>query len=111
MRNGPDDIARTVAPNELALDASYSLKLSETYSMGVAGRFIRSNLKIPDGNNDASAATSFAVDVSGFYQSEEIAFENFNGKWRAGFNLQNLGPKISYDQELERSSNLFTIYI
>ena len=58
-----------------------------------------SNLKINDGTNDASAATTFAVDISGFYQSEEVAYTDFNGRWRAGFNLQNMGPKISYDND------------
>jgi hypothetical protein len=28
-----------------------------------------------------------------FYQSEEMAYTEFNGRWRAGFNIQNLGPK------------------
>lgn len=94
-----------VKPNELAVDLSYSLQLSERFSMGVAGRYIRSNLKIASETNDASAANSFAVDVAGFYQSEEIAFNEFNGRWRAGFNFQNMGPKISYDGDVERSSN------
>jgi hypothetical protein len=87
----------TVKPNELALDLSYSLQLSDKFSMAVAGRYIRSNLRIPSLNNDAAAANSFAVDVAGFYQSEEIAYNTFNGRWRGGFNFQNLGPKISYD--------------
>lgn len=95
----------SVNPNEFAIDGSYSLKLSETYAMGVAGRFIRSNLKIPNLNNDASAATSFAVDISGLYESKEIAFEKFNGKYRLGYNIQNIGPKISYDQDVKNSSN------
>lgn len=90
----------TVSPNEFALDLSYSLKLSETFGMGVAGRYIRSNLKIATSDSDAKAASTFAVDVSGLYQSEEMAFDEFNGKWRFGFNLQNLGPKISYDNDL-----------
>lgn len=101
----PGEIPRTVSPNELAFDLSYSLKLSEQFSMGIAGRYIRSNLKIPDGNTDASAANSFAVDVAGFYQSEEFAMSDFNAKYRIGFNLQNMGPKISYDGDVERSSN------
>ncbi len=99
LRQSYDDPGRTVNPNELALDGSYSLKLSETFSMGVAGRYIRSNLKIPDANIDAKAASTFAVDISGFFQSEEIAFDNFNGRYRFGFNFQNLGPKISYDND------------
>lgn len=100
----PNEATREVSPNEFALDGSYSLKLSETFSMAVAGRFISSNLKIPSGEVDASAARSFAVDVAGFYQSEEIAYSDFNGRWRAGFNFQNLGPKISYDND-DLSSN------
>ena len=93
----PNEVPRTVNPNEFAFDGSYSLKLSEKFSMAVAARYIRSSLKVASDYTDASAATSFAIDVAGFYQSEEIAFDSFNGRWRAGFNIQNLGPKISYD--------------
>jgi hypothetical protein len=89
----------TVNPNEFALDGSYSLKLSERFSMAVGGKFIRSALKIANDNTDATAATTFAVDVAGYYQSEEIAYADFNGRWRAGFNFQNMGPKISYDND------------
>ena len=95
----PNEIPRIVNPNEFALDGSYSLKLSERFSMAVGGKFIRSALKTVDANNDATAATSFAVDVAGYYQSEEIAYTDFNGRWRAGFNFQNMGPKISYDND------------
>lgn len=95
----PNEAARIVSPNEFALDGSYSLKISETFSMAVAARYIRSNLKIASEDVDASPASTFAVDVAGFYQSEEIAYSNFNGRWRAGFNMQNLGQKISYDND------------
>ena len=95
----PNEIPRTVNPNEFAIDGSYSLKLSERFSMAVAGRFIRSALRVPDLNNDVSAATTFAVDIAAYYQSEEIAYDDFNGRWRGGFNIQNLGPKISYDKD------------
>jgi hypothetical protein len=97
LRQNYDDPANVVKPNELALDGSYSLKLSDHFSMAVGGRYIRSNLKIADVNTDAVAGTSFAVDVAGFFQSEEIAFSDFNGRYRLGFNFQNMGPKISYD--------------
>jgi hypothetical protein len=99
-----DEVPRIVSPNEFALDGSYSLKLSERFSMAVAGRYIRSSLKVATDNGDASPASSFAVDIAGFYQSEEIAYTDFNGRWRAGFNIQNLGPKISYDND-EFSTN------
>ncbi|RTY86598.1 type IX secretion system outer membrane channel protein PorV [Flavobacterium sp. GT3R68] len=97
LRQNFDDIPQVVKPSEFALDGSYSLKLSDHLSMAVAGRFLSSNLKIQDGTNDTRAAKSFAFDVAAFYQSEEVAYSDFNGKWRLGFNLQNLGPKISYD--------------
>ena len=99
LRNNLTDQPRIVSPNELAFDGAYSLKLSNTFSMAVAGRYIRSNLKVATDDIDASAANAFAVDVAGFYQSEEIAYSRFNGIWRAGFNIQNLGPKISYDND------------
>ncbi|MBW4360178.1 type IX secretion system outer membrane channel protein PorV [Flavobacterium taihuense] len=99
LRQDFDSQPITVSPNEFALDLSYSLKLSEKFSMAVAGRFINSNLKVATENNDASSSNSFAVDVAGFYQSEEIAYSDFNGRWRAGFNFQNMGPKMSYDND------------
>lgn len=88
-----------VKPSEFAIDGAYALKLSERFSMSVGGRFISSNLRLASAGQSNAAAKSFAVDVSGFYQSEEIAFNDFNGRWRAGFNFQNLGPKISYDED------------
>lgn len=100
----PNEPTRTVSPNEFAFDGSYSLKLSEKFAMAIGGRYIRSNLKVATDTGDASPASSFAIDVAGFYQSEEIAYNEFNGRWRAGFNIQNLGPKISYDND-ELSNN------
>lgn len=97
LRQNFDDPAQIVKPNELALDVAYALKLSDRFSMSVAGRYIRSALKIPAENNDIKPASTFAVDISGYYQSEEIAYNDFNGRWRLGFNFQNLGPKIKYD--------------
>ncbi len=100
----PNEAVRTISPSEFAFDGSYSLKLSEKFSMAVGARFVNSNLKVASDIGDASAASSFAVDVAGFFQSEEVAYSDFNGRWRAGFNIQNLGPKISYDNT-EFSSN------
>lgn len=97
LRQNADDPAQIVKPNELALDGSYSLKLSEKFSMSVAGRYIRSALRIPTGEGDAKPASTFAVDIAGFYQGEETALADFNGRLRLGFNFQNLGPKINYD--------------
>jgi hypothetical protein len=85
-------------PNELTFDASYSLRLSDQFSMAVALRYLRSDLKIQAIDVNAKAASSFGVDISGYYQSEEEAYNDFNGRWRGGFAIQNLGPKIKYDE-------------
>ncbi|KAA3625156.1 MAG: hypothetical protein DWP94_01625 [Flavobacterium sp.] len=95
------------SPNEFTFDVSYALRLSERFSMAVAGRYLRSDLKIQAASEDASAASSFAVDIAGFYQSEEIAYNDFDGRWRAGFNISNIGPKIKYD-EVGQENNLPT---
>jgi hypothetical protein len=100
------DQTGTLKPTEFAIDGSYSLKLSEKFSLSVGGRFISSNLALSTEGQINKAATSFAFDVSGFYQSEEIAYNEFNGRWRAGFNIQNLGPQIKYDlTESQEGSN------
>ncbi|MEO9952800.1 type IX secretion system outer membrane channel protein PorV [Nonlabens sp.] len=97
LRQDAADPGREESPNEFVLDGTYSLKLSEQFAMAVTGRFLRSDLRIQGVDSDASAANSFAVDVSGYYQSEEEAYNDFNGRWRAGFNISNIGPKITYD--------------
>jgi hypothetical protein len=99
LRQFAGDPGTLAKPNELALDGSYSLKLSPTFSMAVAGRYIRSNLRLPqNGTEDSQAASTFAVDVAGFYRSNEIAYNSFDGRWRGGFNFSNIGGKIQYDE-------------
>lgn len=94
----PTDPGIIVKPNEFALDGSFALKLSPYFSMAVSGRYIRSNLKIPqEGGIDSKAASTSAVDLSAFYMGELKAYPGFNGRWRWGANLSNLGPKIAYD--------------
>ena len=87
-----------LSPNEFTLDLSYALKLSDRFSMAVAGRYLRSNLKLQINDEDATAAGSIGVDIAGYYQSEEITYNDFNGRWRGGFNISNIGPKIKYDE-------------
>ncbi len=107
LRQTPDETPLIVKPNELLFDISYSLRLSERFSMAVAGRYIRSDLKLQTSIADASAASSVAVDVAGYYQSEEIPYNDFDGRWRLGFNISNIGPKLKYD-EVGSESNLPT---
>tara|TARA_R110000850_G_scaffold73760_1_gene161895 strand:- start:20671 stop:21837 length:1167 start_codon:yes stop_codon:yes gene_type:complete len=97
LRDTPEQEPLIQSPNELTFDLSYSLRLSDRFSMAVAGRYLRSDLKLQVADEDATAGSSFAVDIAGYYQSEEIAYNEFDGRWRAGFNISNIGPKIKYD--------------
>jgi len=92
-----------LSPNELLFDLSYSIRLDDRFSMGITGRYLRSDLKLQVSQEDASAGNSFAVDVSGYYQSEEVAYDSFDGRWRGGFNISNIGPKMKYDDVSEGS--------
>jgi hypothetical protein len=107
LRQTAEEEPLLVKPNELLFDVSYSLRLSERFAMGVAGRYIRSDLKLQTAVADASAASTFAVDIAGYYQSEEIPYNDFDGRWRMGFNISNIGPKLKYD-EVGSESNLPT---
>jgi hypothetical protein len=104
LRETADQQPLLVKPNELLFDLSYSLRLSERFSMAVAGRYIRSDLKLQTAVEDANAANTFAVDIAGYYQSEEIAFDSFDGRWRLGFNFSNIGPKLKYDETGQENS-------
>ncbi|MBK5213092.1 MAG: type IX secretion system outer membrane channel protein PorV [Flavobacteriaceae bacterium] len=104
LRQTPEEVGLDVKPNELLFDVSYSLRLSDRFAMAVAGRYIRSDLQIIGVEGDATAANTFAVDVAGYYQSEEIPFNDFDGRWRLGFNFSNIGPKLKYDQGGSESS-------
>ncbi len=99
FRKTADDPAVIRKPNELAFEGAYALKWSNQFAMSVTGRYIRSNLKVPETDADASAANAFAVDIAGFYESKEFALSGFIGKYRAGFNIQNIGPKIKYNAD------------
>ncbi|WP_298555479.1 type IX secretion system outer membrane channel protein PorV [uncultured Algibacter sp.] len=86
-------------PNEFAIDASYALRLSEQFAMSVGMKFLVSDLRLDDGSGNTDGASTFGVDISGFYQGEEEAYSDFNGRWRAGFAIQNIGPKFKYTED------------
>ena len=83
-------------PSELTLDLSYSLKLSEQFSMAVAGRYIRSDLRIAT-DADTSSANTLGVDIAGFYQSKIFDLGAQNAIFRSGINISNVGPRLNYD--------------
>lgn len=98
-------------PNEMSIDVAYGLKLSDSYSMAVTGRFIRSDLS-GGFNTDTTLkpANTFAVDVSGYYTSPRFSsFGNYEGKMNAGFAVTNLGPKLDYTGDEASRSYLPTM--
>jgi long-subunit fatty acid transport protein len=81
-------------PYEMAVDVSYSRKLSEIYSMAVAARYIRSDMG--DQSDQMIPGNSVAADVSG-YLEKYVILGNSESLWTFGFNISNIGTKISYD--------------
>jgi len=100
-----------VKPNEFAIDLAYGLKLSDTYSMAVTGRYIRSDLSGGfNSDNTLKPANTFAVDIAGYYQGEKhSSFGDYDGRLRGGWAIQNLGPRLDYTGDEESRSYLPTI--
>ena len=89
------------SPHELALDLSYNRKLSDNFALGLAGRFIYSNLTGGQGGQDneqVEAGKSFAVDINGYY-TDKIQLSEYDCDWAVGFNISNLGAKLGYTAE------------
>ena len=98
-------------PNEFSIDLAYALKLSESFSMAVTGRYIRSDLSsLGQSSSTLQAANTFAVDIAGYYQSPKIqSFGEKEGRVRGGFAIQNVGPKLNYSKSIDSKSYLPTI--
>jgi hypothetical protein len=90
-------------PNELALGGSYSRKLSDLFSLSLATRYIYSNLTGGQmaGDIQTNAGKSFAADVAGYY-TNKIRFFKKDSDLSFGFNISNIGNKISYTNVGER---------
>lgn len=85
----------TINPYEMAFDVSYSRKLSESYSMAVGLRYIRSD-QGADADAEMVPANAFAADVAG-YLEKYVMVGNAEALWSFGFNISNIGTKVSYD--------------
>lgn len=91
----------TFNPNEFAIDFSYSRQLGDQWSGAMTGRYIYSNL------TGASAVAglytrpgqSFAVDLSTYYHTKDLQILGKSCIFRAGVDISNLGPKISYSND------------
>lgn len=93
-----------VRPYELSVDAGYSRKLHEYVSMGVALRFLYSDLN--NGHNmsgtaetEMHAAWTMAADI-GLYYNQPIDIPMGTSYFRLGFTMKNLGGKMSYSDDL-----------
>jgi hypothetical protein len=89
------DVPTMIYPYEMALDINYSRKLTEEFAMGVALRFIRSDMGVQT-SDDMFPDNAYAADVSG-YGERYIILGNSESLWSYGFNVSNIGTKISYD--------------
>ena len=87
----------TGRPREFGIDGGYSRKLSDNMSIGIALRFIHSNLvgNYTDQSNTYQAGNAVAGDLSFFYTGQN---EDGQG-WNFGAALSNLGSKIGYTRD------------
>jgi hypothetical protein len=84
-------------PREYGIDAGYSRKLSDNMGLGIALRFIHSNLVggAPDQGSAYQAGNAVAGDISLFYTGV-----NDDGQgWNFGAAVSNLGSKIAYTKD------------
>ena len=91
-------VQATINPFEMAVDLGYSRKLSEKFSMGVALRYIYSDLGGSNSIGESMKASAFAADLSGYYTTYPVIGRN-ECQWSLGFNLSNIGSKVSYDDD------------
>ena len=100
----------TFKPNEYALDAGYSQKLSQHFSVGLVFRYINSNLTngIPlPGSTVTHAGRAIAADIAAYYHSKKLDVGEKKGVFSAGLNISNIGSKISYTENADESAKSF----
>ena len=89
-----DDDAMSISPYEFSFDLGYSRMLSECFSMGVALRFIYSDITY-DYTAESSAGKAFAADIA-MYRNGYFMMGNRECRLAWGLNINNIGSKISY---------------
>jgi len=90
-----DADAMTIKPYEMAFDIAYSRMLSETFSAGVALRYIYSDLGYSD-DDETTPGSAFAADIA-LYHNGYINISGHESQLGWGLNISNIGSKISYD--------------
>lgn len=84
----------TINPYEMSLDVAYSLMLSETFSLSAALRWIYSDMRF-DEREDNSPASAFAADIAAYYQNY-INIGQRECQLGIGLNISNIGSKIKF---------------
>tara|TARA_B110000037_G_scaffold204095_1_gene247775 strand:+ start:2113 stop:3327 length:1215 start_codon:yes stop_codon:yes gene_type:complete len=91
-------------PKEFALDGAYARKLSDNLSLGIALRFIFSDLargQVGTSGAEIKAGIAGAGDVSATYKNDmKIGERDFD--YSIGGNISNIGNKITYTTEANR---------
>jgi hypothetical protein len=87
-------------PEEYSIDAGYALKLNDNWGVGMAARYIYSNLTggVSVGGEYTKPARSMGVDISAFYKSSELQWGGKKTYVSAGICISNIGPKVSYTE-------------
>lgn len=98
MNDDQGTTIQSINPYEMAIDVGYSRKLSEKFSMGVALRYILSDLSYNDSysGEQTTAASAFAADISGYFVTYPMVGRN-ECQFAWGFNISNIGSKVSYN--------------
>lgn len=85
-------------PSEWAADLAYAQKLSDHLSLGVAFRFIYSNIAggaQTQSQSGIKAGTAYAADLSAYYRNK-TKIEGYKFNYGIGAALTNLGSKLTY---------------
>ncbi len=81
-------------PREFGIDVGYSRKLSAKSGVGIALKYINSNLtgNITAGGNNYKTGSAVAADLGYYHDGKKASGDG----WQWGVVLQNLGSKIAY---------------
>ena len=83
-------------PNELAVDLAYAQKLSDKFSVGIAFRYIYSNLAGGATNvAGIQAGTSYAGDITAYYR-DKTRYKGYKFNYAFGGAITNIGSKLTY---------------
>lgn len=88
-------------PSEFAIDMAYAMKLSDKLSASVTGRYVRSDLTQgqSSGTTMTKAANAVGADISMYFQDDI----NDVSQYALGGSISNLGSKLSYTDEMNKS--------